>query len=187
MGRLGLAFSTFFKVLGNRDFAEAVREIDPAAKRLPAPAPTTTKPTPAPVATAKPPAPVKPKRSDAVTLLAALQREARLVDFLMEEVSSYSDAQIGAAVRDVHRGGRDVLNRMFAVVPLRNESEGTAIDVPAGTDPQTVSLVGKVTGQPPYRGRLVHGGWQASKLDLPEWTGSDASARVIAPAEIELG
>ncbi len=36
-------------------------------------------------------------RSDAVTLLAALQREARLVDLIQENLAAYSDAQIGAA------------------------------------------------------------------------------------------
>src|SRR5207253_6846543 len=36
----------------------------------------------------------------AVQLLAILQREGRLLDFLQEDVDGYADAQIGAAVRD---------------------------------------------------------------------------------------
>jgi hypothetical protein len=43
-----------------------------------------------------------------------------------------------------------------------------------------------VAGEPPLRGKLVHPGWEATKCELPTWTGSKDSARVIAPAEVEI-
>ena len=128
-----------------------------------------------------------PARSDALNLLAALQREARLVDFLKETISAYTDAQIGAAVRDVHRDASAALERMLALRPVSDEAEGSSIEVPPATDAARIRLVGNVSGNPPFRGALRHAGWQATRLDLPEWTGSDASAaRIIAPAEVEL-
>ena len=45
-----------------------------------------------------------PSPLPAVQILAALQREGRLIDFLEEDLSAYEDAQIGAAVRNIHQG-----------------------------------------------------------------------------------
>jgi hypothetical protein len=118
--------------------------------------------------------------------LAALQREARLVDFIQEPIASYSDAQVGAAVRDVHRDCAAAVQRMFALQPVMEQAEGSAIEVTDGGDPARVRLTGNVSGQPPYRGVLRHPGWQASKVDLPAWSGSAQSALVVAAAEVEL-
>lgn len=182
MGRLGLAFSAFFRVLGNKEYASVVAEIDPKApKKLAAPA----KPAPAAAAPVPAPAP-KPTRSEALTLLSSLQREGRFIDFVMEDLSSFSDAQVGAAARDVHRGAASVLKRMFEIKSLRTETEGESITVEKGFDPQQVQLVGKVAGEPPFKGSLVHPGWKATKVELPTWTGSDASKLVVSAAEVEL-
>jgi hypothetical protein len=127
-----------------------------------------------------------PARSEALSLLAILQQEARLVDFLKEPLDGYSDAQIGAAVRDVHRDGAAVLERVFAIRALRKEAEASDVTVPPGFDAGAVRLTGGLTGPPPYRGKLRHPGWQATKVELPRWTGSVEAARTIAPAEIEV-
>ena len=151
----------------------ADRTADTAVARKPAVAP-------------KPAAPPKPKRSEAITLLAALQREGRFVDFLKEELTGYSDAQIGAVARDLHRDCGKVVERMFAITPLLGDSEGASVEVPAGFDAARYRLVGNVSGTPPFRGALVHAGWQATTFELPEWVGREESARVIAPAEVEV-
>lgn len=130
--------------------------------------------------------PKAPPRSEAITLLAALQREARFLDLAQESLDEYSDAQVGAAARDVLRDARKVLDRLFAVQPVLNQEEGVSVEVPAEFDAGRFRLTGNVTGQPPFRGRLVHHGWQATKCELPAWSGSEASARVVAPAEVEL-
>ncbi|MCL2689767.1 MAG: DUF2760 domain-containing protein [Chitinispirillia bacterium] len=125
-------------------------------------------------------------RSDAIALLALLQREGRLIDFLKESISDYSDAQIGAAVRDVHRDCAAVLERSFEIVPLVEKEEGSQMQIVSGFDPDETRLTGNVTGNPPYNGILRHCGWKASKCELPQWQGSSSSAMVVAPAEVEL-
>ncbi|MGH7137243.1 MAG: DUF2760 domain-containing protein [Pirellulales bacterium] len=132
------------------------------------------------------PAKKKPARSDALNLLAMLQREARLVDFLQEPIAEYSDELIGAAVRDVHRDSAAVLKRVFALKPIREDTEGTTLELDGGFDAACYRLTGSVPEQPPYRGALAHHGWQATQCVLPEWTGTEAAAMVIAPAVVEL-
>lgn len=127
-----------------------------------------------------------PARSEALSLLGVLQQEARLVDFFMEDVAGYSDAQVGAVARDVHRDGAVVLERLFAIRPLRKEPEGSDILVPAGFDAAVVRLTGNVAGAPPHRGKLRHPGWQATRVELPRWTGTAESGRVVSAAEIEV-
>ncbi len=178
MGRFGLAFKTFFRVLSDDGFAGRVRELLEAkvSSARAAVLPPTEGVGPA----------VAPARSEALTLLSVLQREARLVDFLKENITPYSNEQVGAAVRDVHRDASASLERMFALQPVMSDAEGASVEVPGGSDAARVRLVGNVSGNPPFRGTLRHAGWQATKLQLPEWTGGDASNRIVAPAEVEL-
>ena len=175
MGKLGTAFRSFFRALADGAFAQRVADLLDGKAPVPASVPTL-------VAAASQPS----LRSEALTLLAALQREARLIDFLQESISSYSDAQIGAAVREVHRSSAAVLERVFALRPLMTQSEGSPVDLPSGAEGGRVQLTGNVAGNPPYRGTLRHAGWQATTLNLPQWTGSESTARIVAPAEVEL-
>jgi hypothetical protein len=127
-----------------------------------------------------------PVRSEAITLLAALQREARFVDFIKEPLGGFSDAQIGAVARDVHRDCATVLERMFGIVSVVDQPEGSEVEVPAGFDSGRFQLAGNVVGEPPFHGRLAHHGWEATRCEVPAWSGKEASARVVAPAEVEL-
>src|SRR4051794_38071028 len=56
-------------------------------------------------------------RADAeiVSFLAMLQERGRLVDFLMDDINAYNDAQVGAAARVVHAGCRRVLQEHFNI------------------------------------------------------------------------
>ena len=101
-------------------------------------------------------------------------------------MAGYSDAQISAVARDVHRDCGAVLKRLFALRPAVDREEGTDVDIPAGFDPTRWRLTGNVAGEPPFRGRMVHPGWEATLCELPTWSGSPASVRVVAPAEVEL-
>jgi len=127
-----------------------------------------------------------PTRSEALTLVAVLQREGRLIDFLQEPIADYSDAQIGAAARDVHKGCATALDRMLGFEPLLDCAEGESVEVPPGFDPLRYRLVGQVNGQPPYRGTLTHHGWQAERCEIPTWSGAEESRRVVAAAEVEI-
>ena len=123
--------------------------------------------------------------ASALTLLAALQREGRLVDFLQQEVAGFTDEDIGAAARVVHGGCRKVFRQFFVLMPAALENEGGPITVPAGFDAQRVRLTGNVSGQPPFKGTLKHHGWVAAEVRMPSIS-ETLDPRVIAPAEVEL-
>lgn len=190
MGRVGTAFRAFFRALSDAAFAEQVASLlQGAPPGLPAPSLMPEKGAVAATPEKKAEPARKPAgRNDALNLLAALQREARLVDFVKEPLAEYTDAQVGAAVRDVHRDCGAVLERLFALRPLLDEPEEAAVNVPAGFDAAKFRLTGKVAGQPPYQGTLRHHGWKATHVNLPQWTGEHdaAAAMVVAPAEVEM-
>lgn len=120
-----------------------------------------------------------------VYTLVLLQREGRFVDFVMEDIEGYEDAQIGAAVRQIHAGCRRVLESNFHAEPIRNDAEGSTVEIPPGFDPTAVRLIGNVGGEAPFRGTLQHRGWRVGRMDLPERRG-DIDTTVICPAEVEL-
>ena len=121
----------------------------------------------------------------ALQLLGLLQREGRFVDFLQEDVSDFSDADIGAAARVVHAGCKRALAEAVQIRPIRSEVEGDPVELPEGFDALRVRLTGNVAGQPPYRGRLAHHGWEVADITFPTVAGGH-DPRVVAPAEVEL-
>lgn len=141
-----------------------------------------------PVAPVSAPAPVVLKEATtdaALQILSLLQKEARLVDFIQEDIQGHADAEIGAAVRVVHEGCRRVFKSHVGLVPIRSESEGSRLTLPKGFDAGTVRVIGNVVGEPPFEGILVHKGWVAESIDLPRISdGHDV--KIIAPAEVEL-
>ena len=172
MNRIALAFRSFFSILFNGklpvDVAQALgftlTKTQPVA--------------PKPTAQARP-------QDGAVQILGILQRDSRLIDFLMEDISAYSDEQVGAAVRSLHGQSRDSLNRYLRLVPVIDGVEGSFTKLDS-SDPASVKLLGNVpvSGKAPG-GLLRHKGWRAEKIDLPPIV-SLASASIIAPAEIEV-
>ncbi len=135
-------------------------------------------------ATAPPPPP--PDRGEAaLRLLALLQQEGRLVDFLEEDLTLYSDAQIGSAVRAIHSGCRAVLKERLELAPILPGSEGATVTVERGFDPAAVRVTGNVHGEPPYQGVLRHPGWRSAAFRLPDTTG-DRDHTILAPAEVEV-
>jgi hypothetical protein len=133
-----------------------------------------------------PPPPKPPKPSgEPIRFLALLQREGRLVDFLLEEIQAYGDAQIGAAVRDIHRKCHIALKEHLVLEPVLPDKEGNTVKVNAGFDPSAIRLTGNVTGSPPFSGTLQHHGWRAKEIKLaPLPEGQDEM--VVMPAEVEL-
>jgi hypothetical protein len=186
MGSIGLAFRVFFKTMFSADIAQRVRSVLDGEQL---PKLTSGEKSKHPPADGKPgKALLEPplKRSDAITLLASLQREARLVDLVQQPLTEFTDEQIGAAARNVLSDSAAVLSRFFSLKPVADESEGEQIQVPFGYDPGRYKLSGEVSGNPPYRGKLAHAGWEATAVNLPTWTGNKTSANIIAPAEVEL-
>ncbi len=172
MNRFGIALRAFFKMMNDSLFfgqVEACMRQEVAQPPLPSVAATKCV-----------------VRHDGLAVVAVLQREARLVDFLKEPMDAYSDAQVGAAVRQLHRDAGAALERMFGLVPVESHDEGETVTVEPGYDPAGIRLTGNVAGAPPYRGRLCHAGWKATRCEVPEWTGGGESAMVVAPAEVQL-
>jgi Domain of unknown function (DUF2760) len=152
------------------------------APSLPTPAP---EPMPAPVPI-QPPAPAANQaEAEVVAFFGLLQEKGRLVDFLMEEVTPYEDAEVGAAARVIHQGCRQVLQEYFNISPISEAQEGAQVTVPAGYSPDRYRLVGKLTGEPPFTGTLLHKGWKTEFVKLPRIVTREGLPS-IAPAEVEL-
>lgn len=172
MENFWLGIKALFRIWGDGAFAREIKDLIEGKPPVASPAPALERKTPA--------------RSEALTLLSVLQREARFVDFVKEPIAAYSDAQIGAAARTIHKDCGAVLDRLFGIAPLRSEPEGEEITVAPGYDPAQARLVGNVAGSGPFRGRLQHAGWRAAKSEMPEWNGREDSALVIVPCEVEV-
>lgn len=157
MNRFVLAVKAFWKGLTDPDFATRV---EPLFR----------------------PAPAGPD----IRILAVLQRDGRLVDFLQEEIDAYTDAQIGAAVRDIHRGCRKALRDYVSVEPILGGPEDSPVTVAADFDPAEIRLTGNVQGSPPFRGTLKHHGWRVKSVQLPVLPASRGESSVLAPAEVEV-
>lgn len=121
----------------------------------------------------------------ALQLLGLLQKEARFIDFIKEDIGSYSDADIGVAARVVHEGCNKAINEHFTLATVRSESEGSKVTLPAGFDAASVRLTGNIVGSAPFTGTLVHKGWQVTDIRLPKLT-QGYNAKIIAAAEVEL-
>ncbi len=181
---MGLVAATkaFCKLLFNRELSDSFQQLlDGTLVPKIAAAPQTS------AAPAKKLAETAPARSDAISLLAALQREARFLDLVNESLDEYSDAQIGAAARDVLRDSGKVIDRMFGLKPLTEIADGSPMETPAAFDPAEFRLTGNVAGEAPFRGSVAHHGWKATRCEVPQWTGKKSAALIVAPVELEIG
>ena len=146
-------------------------------------------PTRAPVPAVVPPPPPAANQADAeiVAFVGLLQEKGRLVDFLMEDLISYEDTQVVAAARIVHQGCRQVLQEHFKITAVSQAEEGSQVTVPTGYAADEYRLVGKVSGNPPFTGKLIHKGWKTESVTLPRIVKLDEKRLPsIAPAEVEL-
>lgn len=171
--KIGLAFRCFFNLLFGGALSDGVLTDLGLTKKSAAPP--------------KPAAPALPARTTsdgALQFLGILQRDSRLVDFLMEDIKSYSDDQVGAAVRELHDQCRDAVARYVTLQPVIDGVEGTFAKAPS-SDPNVVKFVGNVPAKPPAGGTLRHKGWRAAKIDLPALA-AQQDASILAPAEIEI-
>jgi hypothetical protein len=160
--RFGLAWRAYWRALRDPDFAARVE----------------------PLLAPRPAGPPKPS-GEPLRLLALLQREGRLVDFLMEDLQAADPGQIVAGMRDIHPKWQKALQEHLVLEPVIAQPEGSTVEVPPGFDPAAVRLVGNVTGQPPFRGTLIHPGWRVKEIKLaPPPEGQDEF--VVQPAEVEL-
>jgi hypothetical protein len=174
--RLVLAFQAFWHTLNDPSFAIQLTRLtqgEPLTQKPPEP----SQPTPATLKETLPEA--------ALQLLALLQQEGRFVDFLQEDVKTFSDAEIGGAARVVHEGCCKALQEHLTLAPVRSEAEGTRLTLEEGFDAAAIRLTGNVVGTAPFSGALVHRGWRVVEIKLPKIAeGHDVT--ILAPAEVEL-
>ena len=121
----------------------------------------------------------------ALQLLGLLQKEARFIDFIKEDISAYGDADVGIAARVVHEGCNRAINEHFSLASVRSEQEGSKLTLPQGFDAASVRLTGNIVGAAPFTGTLVHKGWKVTDIRLPKLT-QGHNAHIVAPAEVEL-
>jgi Domain of unknown function (DUF2760) len=171
--RLKFAFKTFFALLFHGRIPDDVATTVGGV--------TDREPVAAPIAVTTP---IRAEPT-AAQMLAVLQRDGRLIDFLMEDIAPYSDAQIGAAVRNVHSGCRDAVRRYLTLTPVLDTEEGARITIDSGHNAARVKVIGNVVGQPPFQGVVRHRGWSLNGSELPSLPSTAPS--VIAPAEVEVG
>ncbi len=177
MNRISAAFKSFFVLLFTGELPDDVARAFGYSKA------------PAPKAAAPPAKPAAPPKAEAgpsdgaLQILAILQRDSRLVDFLMEDIAAYSDDQVGAAVRDVQSQAREALQRYLQLAPVIDSVEGVYVKTDS-VSKGAYKLVGNVpaNGKAPG-GLLRHKGWKADKVDLPA---AAPAAGLLAPAEIEV-
>lgn len=175
MSRISLAFRSFFGILFGDGLPPQVAEAFGYTKEAPKPAPP-------------PPAPVVKTSDGALQMLGILQRDARLLDFLMEDISAYDDEQVGAAVRSMHDQCRDALARYVQLAPVIDGVEGTPAKLTSSQakDPSSYKLLGNVPGgSQAVSGTLRHKGWRAANVTLPP-VNTQQNMAVLAPAEIEI-
>ena len=210
--RFLLAFSSYFRILFDAEFAGRVLlaggadrslprepELPPDAKSEAEPARMPGATTPAPNLAPQPLASTTPGQgargrasSDAPTavegalqLLSLLQRQGRFVDFIQQDVLEFSDGEIGQAARVVHEGCRATFGQYLELEPVLSEEEGSTVRIKGGFDARAIKLMGNVRGDAPYQGVLRHRGWRATRLDLPE-TLNEHAFEILAPAEVEI-
>lgn len=171
--RLSIALASFWRALVDPQFAAALAHLRAGRPAELPPA----RPEPPHLQTAEPNA--------ALQLLGLLQQEGRFIDFLQEDVASYTDAEVGAAARVVHEGCKKTLTHHFAITAVRSEPEGTRVTLSEGFDSAAVRLTGNVVGQPPFTGSLRHQGWRVTEVRLPQ-VASGHDLNILAPAEVEL-
>lgn len=180
--RLFLAFVTWFRLVFDAAFAARVLALDESgqSERL-----GTGEASPPPDESQRPAAPAALDLAPARMLLRLFQRDGRFVDFIQQDITSFSDAEVGAAARVVHEGCRRVLREHGKVSHVREEPEGTRMTLDAAAA-ERVKLVGQVSGKPPYDGVLRHAGWRIDDFSLPVSVG-DRDAALLAEPEVELG
>ncbi len=161
MNRLWLALHAFWRILTEPDFAA---QLEPFLQTVPS------------TATAGPD----------LRVLTLLQRDGRLIDFLQEDIDPYTDAQIGAAVRDIHRGCRKALRDYMTIEPVLSAAEEERITIASGYDPAAIRLIGNVNGSPPFSGVLKHHGWRVKEAHLPSLPATRGDTSVLSPAEVEV-
>jgi Domain of unknown function (DUF2760) len=170
LSRISAAFRSFFSILFSGILPEDIATEFGYAKPVKAPEAPKIKPS-----------------DGALQILHILQRDSRWIDFLMEDIGSYDDEQVGSAARGIHDDCKASLARHVTLSPVIDGVEGTyqKLDPSKAPDPNRIKLIGNVPASGKVAGgTLRHRGWTASSVNLPPLGKQDVT--VLAPAELEV-
>jgi Domain of unknown function (DUF2760) len=168
MSKISLAFRCFFALLfGGKLTPELIEELGIKPKTAPSPV-----------------VPAVRTSDGALQMLSILQRDARLLDFFLEDIAPYSDEQVGAAARSMHGPAKETIERYVKLAPVVDGVEGTYVKAPS-KDAAQVKFLGNVPAAPPEGGTLRHRGWRAASVALPP-VNPRQDLTILAPAEIEV-
>lgn len=187
---LGLALGAFLKCLFNKDFSREVKELALQRKRGEKSKTPVAEKSKKVVQKAEAKEKKEPKTEKdlysygAAHLLADMQKEGRLIDFLNENLREYSDEEIGSSVRSIHEGCKKVLDSTLTMEKIVDQEEESTYRVNKGYDAKSVRLTGRVGDVYPMKGTLIHPGWKVKNIKLTEK--DDQVKKILAPAEVEV-
>ncbi len=172
-----MAFRAFFSILGGSLPEDIAREYGYSK------APVKKAPEPPKEGAVKP-------ETGALQLLGILQRDARMLDFFMEDITPYSDDQVGAAVKNVHKQCQETLKKHFKLAPVIDGVEGTFVKPESAgavaREAGAVKFIGNLPPQgKPNGGLLRHKGWRADTVALPA-VSPKQNLTILAAAELEV-
>ncbi|TPE55587.1 DUF2760 domain-containing protein [Maribrevibacterium harenarium] len=179
------AFGQFFKYLGSGNYAARCQLIGAGEKFAFEQAPEVVTETVEVIREVEKPTLMSASSDGALQLLQLLQQEARFIDFVQEPIDAYTDAEVGAAARQIHAGCSKVALQYFSWDKAYQGDEGARVEVPAGYDPHQIRLEGRIQGEGPFAGTLIHPGWTVTQVDLPQ-IADTAALKIIAPAQVEV-
>lgn len=181
------AFGQFFKYMGDGDYAARCQAVGSGEKLAFEAKPEVITKTVEVIKEVEVQAPQLDTVNEdgALQILQLLQQEARLIDFVKENIDGYGDAEVGAAARQIHAGCGKVVSQYFTVAPVHSSPENSRVEVASDYDPKAIKLEGRVTGSGPYVGTLIHSGWKVTATNLPKVTSTEGLT-ILAPAEVEV-
>lgn len=184
---LGLALGAFLKCLFNRQFAHGVQDLALGRGSEASPIDASSELYHEPQALATEKTSLPELDGSAIQMLAELQKEGRLIDFLEEDLSQYEDEEIGSSVRTIHEGCKKVLSQCLEKEKIIDQEEESSVRVNGDYDVHELKLSGRVSDKFPLKGVLVHPGWKVTAFKLKERSLSASAQHVLAPAEVEIG
>jgi hypothetical protein len=132
----------------------------------------------------------KNSSAQALVLLSLLQEKGRFLDFIMRDISSVEDEQLGRVARFVHQGCSGVIKEHMDLAPIYSGLEGDTITPLNNLHANSYRLSGVDSNSP---GKVVHKGWRAMKVTLPDLIIKEAGNEstvggdfglILAPAEV---
>ncbi|MFZ9035882.1 MAG: DUF2760 domain-containing protein [Francisellaceae bacterium] len=118
-------------------------------------------------------------------LLALLQQKGRFIDFINENIDTFSDEEIAAAARIVHQGCQKMIKEHIGISVIREEAEDSKITLEPNFDRHSIELSGNIHNQKQFSGILLHKGWKVDRIHLPTLS-DQGNADIIQAAKIEV-